>query len=136
MRVEGFGAVAGLEGSCHRAPLVSAFATVQEGGPLSDDGGVLVALAAQVLEGACLLATDPVAGVAALGTALLRQIGVEVAVASLPGPRAPSESVPLTCSRGASPAHRSLSVQCHSLPASGRAWWLGLIQGSHITSQH
>ncbi len=121
MRAEGLGGVPGLEGSRHRAPLVSAFAAVQEAGTPGSDGGVLAALAADVLESGCLLATDPVAGVAALGTALLRQIGVEVAVASLPGPSTPSETVPRTCSRGASPTHRSLSVPCRSLLASGRA---------------
>lgn len=86
-----------LEGSRHGP--VSAFAAVQEQASPAGDGGdgpasgALAALAAEVLEAACLLATDPVAGVAALGTALLRQIDVEVAVAALPGPRTQCELV-------------------------------------------
>ena len=98
VRAQGPALVPTLEGSRHGPPPVSAFAAAQEqqGGPGDEGGegrvgGALAALAARVLEAACLLATDPVAGVAALGTALLRQIDVEVAVASLPGPRTPCE---------------------------------------------
>lgn len=43
-------------------------------------------LAAAVLRAGCLLATDPVAAVAELGAALLRQVDVELAVAAVPMP--------------------------------------------------
>lgn len=43
-------------------------------------------LAAAVLRAGCLLATDPVAAVAELGAALLRQLDVELALAAVPAP--------------------------------------------------
>ena len=48
-----------------------------------DDLGIL---AAAVLRAGCLLATDPVAAVAELGAALLRQLDVELALAAVPAP--------------------------------------------------
>lgn len=101
---------------------VSAFAAAASGPlPGEDDSmseeACVAALAAEVLHVGCLLATDPVAGVAALGTALLSQVDVEVAVASLPPSRGSGRPLAPTTPR---------PVPLRILPSVGESFMLAL----------